>query len=133
MSQENVEVVRAVFEAWERGGVDAVAEFWDPEIDWRAAEGALDDVGVMRGVDAMRAYMNDWLDNFDDVHFEAEELIDAGDQVVAMQRVTARAKGSGVETELRYAVVNTIRDGKVVRGREYWTRAEALEAVGLSE
>ena len=133
MSQENVEVVRAVFEAWERGGVDAVAEFWDPEIDWRAAEGALDDVGVMRGVDAMRAYMNDWLDNFDDVHFEAEELIDAGDQVVAMQRVTARAKGSGVETELRYAVVNTIRDGKVVRGREYWTRAEALEAVGPSE
>ena len=133
MSQENVEGVRAVFEAWERGGVDAVAEFWDPEFDWRAAEGALDDVGVMRGVDAMRAYMNDWLDNFDDVHFEAEELIDAGDQVVAMQRVTARAKGSGVETELRYAVVNTIRDGKVVRGREYWTRAEALEAVGLSE
>jgi ketosteroid isomerase-like protein len=133
MSQENVEVVRAVFEAWERGGVDAMAEFWDPEIDWRAAEGALDDVGVMRGVDAMRAYVNDWLDNFDDVHFEAEELIDAGDQVVAMQRVTARAKGSGVETELRYAVVNTIRDGKVVRGREYWTRDEALEAVGLSK
>jgi ketosteroid isomerase-like protein len=133
MSQENVEVVRAVFEAWERGGVDAVAEFWDPEIDWRAAEGALDDVGVMRGVDQMRAYMNDWLDNFDDVHFEAEELIDAGDQIVAMQRVTARAKGSGVETELRYAVVNTIRDGKVVRGREYWTRAEALEAAGLTE
>jgi ketosteroid isomerase-like protein len=133
MSQENVEVVRAVFEAWERGGVDAVAEFWDPEIDWRAAEGALDDVGVMRSVDAMRAYMNDWLDNFDDVHFEAEELIDAGDQIVAMQRVTARAKGSGVETELRYAVVNTIRDGKVVRGREYWTRAEALEAAGLTE
>jgi ketosteroid isomerase-like protein len=133
MSQENVEVVRAVFEAWERGGVEAVAEFWDPEIDWRAAEGGLDDVGVMRGVDAMRAYVNDWLDNFDDVHFEAEELIDAGDQVVAMQRVTARAKGSGVETELRYAVVNTIRDGKVVRGREYWTRDEALHAVGLSE
>ena len=60
-------------------------------------------------------------------------LIDAGDEVVAMQRVTARGKGSGVETELRYAVVNTIRDGKVVRGREYWTRAEALDAVGLSE
>jgi|SRR5215204_899646 len=133
MSQENVEVVRAVFEAWERGGVDAVAEFWHPEIDWRAAKGALDDVGVMCGVDAMRAYMNDWLANFDDVHVEAEELIDAGDEVVAMQRVTARGKGSGVETELRYAVVNTIRDGKVVRGREYWTRAEALDAVGLSE
>jgi ketosteroid isomerase-like protein len=39
----------------------------------------------------------------------------------------------GVDTELRYAVVYTVRDGKVVRGREYWTRGEALEVVGLSE
>jgi ketosteroid isomerase-like protein len=88
---------------------------------------------VIRGVEAMRAYVQDWLDDFDDVHFELEELIDAGEQVVAVQRVSGRAKASGVATELRYAVVNTIRDGKVVSGREYWTRAEALEAVGLSE
>jgi ketosteroid isomerase-like protein len=133
MSQENVEVVRAYFEAWERGGVDAVAEFWDPQIDWRSAEGALDDVGVMQGVEAMRAYVQDWLDDFDDLRFELEELIDAGEQVVSVQRITGRAKASGVATELRYAVVNTIRDGKLVRGREYWTRAEALTAVGLSE
>jgi ketosteroid isomerase-like protein len=133
MSQENVEVVRAAFDAFERGGLDAMAEFWDPKIDWRAAEGALDDVGEIRGEAAMRAYIQDWLDEFDDVHIELEELIDAGDQVVAVQRVGARAKASGVDTELRYAVVNTVRDGKVVRGREYWTRDQALEAVGLSE
>ena len=60
-------------------------------------------------------------------------MIDAGEQVVSVQRITGRARGSGVETELRYAVVNTVRNGKLVRGREYWTRAEALEAVGLSE
>ena len=133
MSQENVQVVRAVNEAWERGGIDAAAEFWDPQIDWRSAEGALDDVGAIRGVEAMRAYVQDWLDDFDDVHFELEELIEAGEQVVAVQRVTARARASGVATELRYTVVNTIRDGKVVRSREYWTRDEALAAVGLSE
>jgi ketosteroid isomerase-like protein len=128
-----MEIVRACFEAWERGGVDAVAEFWDPQIDWRSAEGALDDVGVMRGVEAMRAYVQDWLDDFDDLHFELEELIDAGEQVVSVQRISGRAKASGVATEVRYAVVNTIRDGKLVRGREYWTREQALEAAGHQE
>jgi ketosteroid isomerase-like protein len=133
VSQENVEFVRAVLDAWERGGFDAAAEFWSRAIDWRSAEGALDDVGVIRGLDAMRVYLHDWLDNFDDLRFEADELIDAGEQVVAVQRMTGRAKASGVATEIRFAVVYTIREGKVVRGREYWSRAEALEAVGLSE
>ena len=49
-----------------------------------------------------------------------------------MQRITGRARLSGVETEFRYAVVCTIQDGKIIRGREYATRAEALEAVGLT-
>ena len=131
MSQENVEVVRAAFEAWERGGLDALSEFWDARIDWRAAEGAIDDAGPIRGADAMRAYLQDWLDDFDEMRVEPEELIDAGEQVVAVQRISARAKASGIETELRYAVVYTVRDGKIVRGREYWERAQALEAAGL--
>jgi ketosteroid isomerase-like protein len=83
MSQENVELVRAAFHAWQRGGLDAVAEFWDARIDWRAAEGALDDPGPIRGMDAMRAYLQDWLDDFDELSIEPEELIDAGEQVVA--------------------------------------------------
>jgi len=105
----------------------------DARIDWRAAEGALDDAGPIHGVDAMRAYVQDWLDDFDELRVEAEELIDAGELVVAVQRISGRAKASGIETELRYAVVYTIRDGKIVRGREYWERAQALEAVGLRE
>jgi ketosteroid isomerase-like protein len=133
MSQENVEVVQASFEAWQRGGLDAAAEFWGTQIDWRCPEGALDDPGPISGVDAMRAYVQDWLDDFDELRFEPEELIDAGEQVVAVQRVSGCAKASGIETELRYAVVYTIRDGKIVRGREYWERDQALEAVGLSE
>jgi len=133
MSQENVEIVRALFEAWERGGLDAAAEFLDPRIDWRAAEDAPDDAGPISGVDAMRAYAHDWLDDFDELSFEPEELIDAGEQVVAVQRISGRAKASGIETELRYAVVYTVRDGKIVRGREYWERAQPLEAVGLRE
>jgi ketosteroid isomerase-like protein len=64
MSQENVEVVRQYFAAFDEGGLDAVAEFWHPEISWRAVEGYLDDVGVMRGPDAMRDYYRQWEETF---------------------------------------------------------------------
>jgi ketosteroid isomerase-like protein len=134
MSHENVEIVKDAFEAFERDGLDAVAEYWAEDIDHRAAEGALDDRGPIHGKDAMRAYMQDWLDTFDDVRVEPVELIDAGDdEVVAVLRGRGRGKLSGVETDLTYAVLYTIRDGKIAGGREYWTREEALEAAGLRE
>src|SRR5262249_51784574 len=134
MSQENVETVRKSFEAFADRGLDGLAESWDQNINWRAMEGAPDDVGEMNGAEAMRRYVGDWLDMFDDFTLAIDELVDAGDdRVVAAQRVSGRAKASGIETELRFAVVYTLHDGKVVRGREYATRDQALEAVGLRE
>ena len=118
--------------AYNRGDLDALSEFWTDDIDYRAVEGALDDRGPIHGKAEMRAYLQDWLDTFDDLKVEPLELIDAGDdQVVAVLRFGGRAKLSGVETDLTYAALYTIRDGKIARGREYWTRDEALEAAGL--
>jgi ketosteroid isomerase-like protein len=132
MSQENVELVRRGVEAFAQGRLDAMGDLWADDIDYRAVEGALDDRGPMHGKDAVRAYVQDWLDTFDDARLEPVELIDAGeDQVVAVLRGSGRAKLSGVETDLTYAVVYTIRDGKIARGREYWTKEQALEAAGL--
>ena len=134
MSQENVEVVRTAFQAFADRGLDAMAEFWDPDIDWRAAEGAIDDVGEMHGQVAVRRYMEDWIDTFDDYSVVVEELRDVGDdRVLSIQRVKGRAKLSGAETVLRYAVVSTVRDGKVVRAREYLSVEEALQALGMRD
>jgi uncharacterized protein len=134
MSQENVEIVRRGFEAFAEGGLDAWADFWADDIDYRAVEGALDDRGPMHGKDAVRAHFQDWLDTFDDLRAEPLELIDAADeQVVTVLRFGGRAKLSGVETDLTFAVAYTIRDGKIARGREYWTKEQALEAAGLRE
>jgi ketosteroid isomerase-like protein len=134
MSKENVATVEAAFQAMERGGLDSLAEYWADDIDYRAAEGALDDRGPLHGNEAVRDYVQEWLDMFDDWKIEPVELIDAGgDQVFAVLRGSGRAKLSGVETDITYAAVYTIRDGKVARGREYLTRAEAIEAAGLSE
>jgi hypothetical protein len=136
MSQENVEVVRRGFEAFAKGGPDAMGDFWADDIYHRAVEGAIDDRGPIHGKDALRAYLQEWLDMFDDPKLEPIELIDAGeDQVIAVVRGSGRPKGASAETELTlsYANLYTIRDGKIARGREYWTKEQALEAAGLRE
>jgi ketosteroid isomerase-like protein len=134
MSQENVELVRRMLQGFTDGGLDTIDEFLDPDVDWRAAEGAVDDVGEMHGPDAVRRYIQDWIDTFDDFSVVVEELRDIGDdRVLTIQRLTGRAKLSGTETDLRYAAISTIRDGKIVRAREYLSIEEAFEAVGLSE
>ena len=134
MSEENVEIVRRMWQAFADGGLDALAEFWDDAINWRAIEGALDDVGEIQGAQAMRRYLQDWLDTFEDITSVPTELLDAGDdKVIAVLHVTGRARLSGVTPELRYAIVYTLREGKIVRGREYGNRQEALAAVGLAE
>jgi ketosteroid isomerase-like protein len=134
MSQENVNIALDVFAAFNRGDVDGTLEHWADDIDYRAAEGVPDDHGPIHGKDALRAYVQDWIDTFDQFTVEPIESIDAGeDEVVTVLRISGRAKLSGVETDLTYAALYTFRDGKIARGREYWTREEALEAAGLSE
>ena len=138
MSQENVEIVREAAAAFNRGDLDAWLEYLADDIDYRAVEGALDDHGPIHGKDALRAYVDDWIDTLDDFmddfRIEPVELIEAGeDKVIAVTRISGRAKLSGVEADLTYAAVYTIRDGKIARGREYWTKEQALEAAGLSE
>jgi ketosteroid isomerase-like protein len=134
MSQEAIKTVREAAAAFNRGDLDAWLEYLADDIDYRAVEGALDDRGPMHGKDAVRAYVQDWLGTFDDFRSEPVELIEAGeDEVIAVGRISGRAKLSGVETDLTFAALYTVRDGKIVRGREYWSRDEALQAAGLRE
>ena len=134
MSHENVEVVRRQFKALHDGGLDEVAKYWHPDIEWRAIEGALDDVGVISGESRLRRYYQDWIDTMDALHADIEEVLFADDErVAAVVRNSGRGRVSGVLTKGRYYVACTVRHGRIVSGREYETRAEALEAVGLSE
>ena len=139
MSQENVELVRRASEALNRAIANddltpALLDLLDQDIDWRAAEGAIDDVGGMRGHDAIRRYLEDWTDGFDNLTLVPQELLEIDDeQVMAVQRLSGRAKQTGIETELTFFAIYTIREGRFVKVREYITREEALEAVGLSE
>jgi ketosteroid isomerase-like protein len=130
VSEESVSIVRDCLQAYADGGLDAMASFWDDEINWRAIEGAPDDVGEMQGADRLRRYFQEWVDLFEGITNVAEELFDIGDdRVLAVQRAAGRAKLSGAETEIRFAVVYTVRDGKIVRGREYLDHGAALNAL----
>ena len=90
MSQEDVEVVRAAFGAW-NGGPLALADVVDPDVDWRAIEGAPDDVGPMHGLAALQAYTRDWFDHFDNLRLEPEELIDAGREYLTREEALEAA------------------------------------------
>ena len=134
MSEVNARTVRDAAAVFSRGDLDAWLEYWTDDIDYRAVEGAPDDHGPIQGKDALRDYVQDWRDTFDDFTQEPVEHIDAGDdKIIAVFKVSGRAKLSGIETDLTYAALYTFRDGKIARGREYWTRDEALEAAGLRE
>ncbi len=127
MSVDNMELVRRFFDTYCRGDYDGSLACLDPDVVYGVAQEA-----PARGRPAVRAIWERWESSFDDLETVPEEFIDAGEHVVVRVRYTGRGRGSGVEfDELSYDVC-TVRDGLVVRKREFAERSEALGAVGLS-
>ena len=145
MSRENVEIVRAVLEAYRdpelipllaSGDVDL--GWVDPHIEWDASrlEEMIPDLAeVFHGHDGVRTYWRRWFEAWGDLEFEVADVLDAGDDVVALivnQRQWGRH--TGIVTELPpYAQVFTLRDERLVRWRTFPDQAQALQAVGLSQ
>jgi ketosteroid isomerase-like protein len=130
MPATSSDILRRHFGAFESGGIDAVSEFWHPEIQWRAVEAAPDDVGVMRGREALRRYYQDWVDTLDDMHAEVDEvLLEEEDRVAVAVRNSGRGRVSGAPTTGCYYVACIVRDGQIVVGNEYATPAEAVAAL----
>ena len=132
MSQENVEIVRKVYDAWACGDPSQAFGYLDPEVVWEAIEDA-PDAGTYREHSGVKRYMDDWLQDFEMFPIEFGRFIEAEGQLVLEQRGTTKGKSSGLKTVINYAAVYTFREGKVRTVKEYNTFWEALEAVGLSE
>ena len=142
MSQENVEIVRRVTEAFgagtretdREGMLTKIAELWDPEIEMDASEvPVLDISGVYRGADAVRQVWREWLAAWETTPFDYE-LVDAGDRVVQLLDLQVRGRSTGIEMPFgKFAFVYTVRDGLIVRQKLYMDQSEALKAVGLEE
>jgi ketosteroid isomerase-like protein len=132
MSQENVDIVRRTLEAFERGGLDATLSFYDPDVTWVVADDE-PEAATLRGYDGLRALLAQWLQAFDELHIDPKEFIDAGEAVVMPYQFRARERSSGSEIAAPETWVFWLRDGMIIEVREYRHKAEALEAVGLSE
>ena len=134
MSQENVEFVRAVYASVGRG-IDE--ELWDrvpPDFvaDWSRR---LIEPEVVRGPEKVRSYLSRGWEAFaEGYRNEPEEIIDAGDKVVAFVRAIGTGKASGAQVSARVAHVWTFREGRPVAVKYFGeSTTEALEAAGLSE
>jgi uncharacterized protein len=132
VSEENVGIVRRWIDAFNHGGVDAALPFFDPGIEWNTT-GIFVEPGTYRGHEGVLRYLGDVAAEFDDVHTEPEELIDAGERVVVPVRVSGRGRQSGAAVDLTMTIVVLLRDGMIVHIRNYPEMDEALEAAGLSE
>ena len=132
MSQENVEVVRRIYEAVNRRDWDAAFRDQSPDIELTTPPTG-PRAGTYRGREEIQEYWEGWLAPFEAVTVEPEEIFEGGDQVVAFAKVRARPDGSSAEIEVRNGHLWTFRDGKPVSLRLFPKPEEALQAAGLSE
>jgi uncharacterized protein len=134
LSRENVDIVRQVMDAEGRSDEAAIFALYDNDIEWDVSHfggPVAGQVGTLRGHDGVRSWFRTWYEGFEDVRYELEELIDAGEHVVLVISQHARGRASGVEVSTRMFGAWTMRDAKVVRVAWFQDREEALEAVGL--
>ncbi len=129
MSQENVNLIRSLYEGWLRGeiGIDKL----DPEISM-AESPTLPGAVSASGIEAVERYMRSFAKHWENISFEPQEYVDAGEQVVVVARLIGSGKKSGVEVTRTWAYVWTVRERKALSMVGYADRAEALEAVGLA-
>jgi ketosteroid isomerase-like protein len=131
MSQENVEIVRRVYEGWARGDFSE-GNVFHSEVEFEMTDWP--EGSSSRGLDEMRRAWQETLSAWEDFRAEPDDFIEAGENVVVvLNRVLARGRGSGVDVRADTATVWTLDGGKVIRLALYWDAAKALEAAGLSE
>ena len=131
MSQENVELIRGMYEAFGRGDIEAVLGPMDEGIEWNAAENSpyadrnpyIGPQAVLEGV--FMRLGQDW----EVFEVKPEEFLDAGDRVVALGRYNAKHKASGREVWAQFAHVWGVREGKVTSFQQYTDTKQFADAV----
>ena len=131
MSQENVKVVRRGYEHFNGSG-EVDYSVLDPEVVYDLSRRTFDPL-VFRGHEGVGEFLRLIREQWGSRRMEPQDLIDAGDKVVAYVRLVGVGRRSGVETMANAAHVWTFREGKIVRLTVFQTMEEALEAIGLRE
>jgi ketosteroid isomerase-like protein len=133
MSQENVEVVRGLMDAWNRGDREGWLAPSHPEVEWSSAVlRQVQGETIHRGRVALGRFWDEWHTLWS-LKVEVSELRDLGDSVLALARLRTTGRSSGVEVERSIGYLFQFEDGLVRRAQAYLSPEEALKAAGLRE
>jgi ketosteroid isomerase-like protein len=133
MLQENVEIVRAWIDAFNRGGIEETMRYLDPDIEWTTAITNLR-AGTYHGHEGVRQWMQGAFADWESLRVEPERFIDAAEQqVVIPLQITALGKQTGTRVVFNFTTVAEVQRGMIVRVRNYTNQAEALQAGGLRD
>jgi uncharacterized protein len=132
MSQENVEIARRAYEAFNAGDVSGWLQMHTSDVELHDLAN-LPDPAVHRGHDEMRKWVDAVMEVTEYLRYEPQRFIDAGEFVLVPARISAKGHQGRVPTEMNIFHVFEFRDGKIRRLRNYLSEDEALEAVGLRE
>jgi ketosteroid isomerase-like protein len=132
VSQENVEIVREAFDAYQRGDEAKMFALADPDVVVTQFPDQLD-ARDYHGHDGLREVMAEWIGTWDDWTIELVSASEADGHVLAAARQRGRGKGSGAPMESEVTFVFTVDKGVIVRWRMFHTEQEALGAIGSEE
>ncbi len=130
MSEENVEIVRRIYAAWE-DGPPASSGLLSEDIEWVNASEAVES-GTRKGLSEFSEAAASISSTFEDARVHFESFIDAGDRVVVIGTLRGRGHGSGISVERRQGYVWTIRDGKAIRFEWFNDPDDAIKSAGLT-
>ena len=133
MSGQNVELVRAAYDAYNREGITGILRYLDPEVEWRNASES-PDAGVFVGHEGVVEWQGMVDEGFKDMYFEPGRIdqLPQG-QVLVSVRFRFRAPTSDVQVEVPFVHLMTWREGKVTKFSMFTGNAEALAAAELEE
>jgi ketosteroid isomerase-like protein len=133
MSQENVEIVRRGYDAFNRGDLEAMAADFASNFEYVTTGAVPGMTGVYQGPEGLAEFLEWMRSEFESPRIDVRELSEAGDQVLAAVTLGGRGKQSGVEASWDIWHLWTVEHGRVVRGHAFTSMEEALEVAGLRE
>jgi ketosteroid isomerase-like protein len=133
-AQDNIELVKSAFDAWNRGDVDGFVDHAAEDLAWHEVSGRPEAHGTEHlGRESIRRSLKSLFDAWESYRLEAERIEEVDDRILAVVREVARGRTSGVKVEGRWGYLITVEDGQIVRVEAHRDADQALRAAGLSD
>lgn len=130
---DNAELIRLGYEAMNRGDFESAAESIHPEVEWLDPP-EMPDAGTVRGIEALKEVWAGYFEQFDEVRFETDEIVDRGDVVFHAIRLSGTGRTSRARVEMTWYQVSRIGpDGLTRRLENFLDREQARRAAGIGD